>query len=103
MRKANEEANATIAAAKAQADSIVNAANEQAERTIEDSRMRSDEAIEKANRWSAEIRIAAGDFIEDIMQTADNAITNSLTEIRNARMSLQSVTSRSPGLESDEQ
>ena len=71
---AQEEAASTLAGAKAQAENIVSAATEQAERTIEDARTRSDEAINKANKWSAEIRMAAGDFVEDIMKTADETV-----------------------------
>ncbi len=91
---AQEEAASTIAGAKAQAENIVNAATEQAERTIEDARARSDEAIDKANKWSAEIRIAAGDFIEDIMKTADDAISHSLAEIQTARNNIRNVTGK---------
>lgn len=91
---AQEEAASTIAGAKAQAENIVNAAAEQATRTIEDARIRSDDAIDKANKWSAEIRIAAGDFIEDIMKTADEAIANSQREIRAARKNIKNVTGK---------
>lgn len=91
---AQEEAASTIAGAKAQAENIVNAAAEQAARTIEDARIRSDDAIDKANKWSAEIRIAAGDFIEDIMKTADDAIANSQHEIRAARENIKNVTGK---------
>lgn len=91
---AQEDAASTIAGAKAQADNIVAAATEQAERTIEDARIRSDEAIDKANKWSAEIRIAAGDFIEDIMKTADDAISHSLLEIQTARNNIRTVTGK---------
>ena len=91
---AQEEAASTIAGAKAQAENIVNAAAEQATRTIEDARIRSDDAIDKANKWSAEIRIAAGDFIEDIMKTADEAIANSQREIRAARENIKNVTGK---------
>ena len=91
-KTAQEDAASTIAGAKAQAENIVNAATEQAERTIEDARRR--EAIDKANKWSAEIRIAAGDFIEDIMKTADEAISNSLNEIQTARANIRNVTGK---------
>ena len=91
---AQEEAASTIAGAKAQAENLVNAAAEQATRTIEDARIRSDDAIDKANKWSAEIRIAAGDFIEDIMKTADEAIANSQREIRAARENIKNVTGK---------
>ena len=91
---AAKEAASTIAGAKAQAENIVNAAAEQATRTIEDARIRSDDAIDKANKWSAEIRIAAGDFIEDIMKTADEAIANSQREIRAARENIKNVTGK---------
>ena len=93
-KTAQEDAASTIAGAKAQAENIVNAATEQAERTIEDARRRSDEAIDKANKWSAEIRIAAGDFIEDIMKTADEAISTSLNEIQTARANIRNVTGK---------
>jgi len=93
-RAAQEEAASTIAGAKAQAENIVNAATEQAERTIEDARLRSDDAIDKANKWSAEIRVAAGDFIEDIMKTANDSIAASLNEIQTARENIRNVTGR---------
>ncbi len=93
-RAANEEAASTVAGAKAQAENIVNAATEQAERTIEDARLRSDDAIDKANKWSAEIRVAAGDFIEDIMKTANDSIAASLNEIQAARENIRSVTGK---------
>lgn len=90
-KAAQDDAASTIAGAKAQAENIVNAATEQAERTIEDARLRSDEAIDKANKWSAEIRTAAGDFIEDIMKTADEAIAVSLNKIQTARGNIKNV------------
>ncbi len=93
-KAAQDDAASTIAGAKAQAENILNAATEQAERTIEDARRRSDEAIDKANKWSAEIRVAAGDFIEDIMKTANDAIATSLNEIQIARTNIRSVTGR---------
>ena len=93
-KAAQEDAASTIAGAKAQAENIINAATEQAERTIEDARNRSDDAIDKANKWSAEIRLAAGDFIEEIMRTADSAISNSLNEIQAARASIRNVTGK---------
>ncbi len=101
-KAAQEDAASTIAGAKAQAENILNAANEQAERTIEDARRRSDDAIDKANKWSAEIRIAAGDFIEEIMRTADNAISTSLNEIQTARASIRSVTGKIDAPSSEE-
>ena len=60
----------------------------------EEARRRSDEAIEKVNKWSAEIRVAAGDFIDEIMTTANNAIANSLNEIQAARASIKNVTDK---------
>ena len=90
-QSAQAEAASTIAGAKAQAENIVSAATEQAERTIEEARSRSDEAIEKANKWSAEIKISAADFIEDIMKTADSAISTSLNEIQTARANIKTV------------
>ena len=101
-RTAQEEAASTIAGAKAQAENIVNAATEQAERAIEDARLRSDDAIDKANKWSAEIRVAAGDFIEDIMKTANDSIATSLREIQTARENIRSVTGRIESPSSDE-
>lgn len=101
-KAAQEDAASTIAGAKAQAENIINAASEQAERTIEDARRRSDDAIDKANKWSAEIRLAAGDFIEEIMRTADESISNSLNEIQAARASIRTVTGKIDAPETEE-
>ncbi len=93
-KAAQDEAASTIAGAKAQADNIVNAATEQAERERAEARATSDEAIDKANKWSAEIRIAAGDFIEDIMKTANDAVAASLMQIQSARDNIRTVTGK---------
>ena len=48
----------------------------------------------RRGKWSAEIRVAAGDFIEEIMATANEAIASSLAEIQGARASIKSVTGK---------
>ena len=50
---------------------------------------------EQAQKWASDLRTSAGEYVENIVATADEALTNSVNEIRKARMSLRSAAQQS--------
>lgn len=95
--QANEEASTTIATAKAQSEKMVADATNAANELTENTRIKTEDMLNKANKWSNEIRTAANDFVEDIMQSTDAALLNSLNEVRNARKNLASPSGQRRG------
>ena len=57
---------------------LTKTANEQAE-----------EAISQAQKWSHDMRTGASEFVERIMRTSDEQLTQYVNEIRRARQSLR--------------
>lgn len=97
IEDANKEAKEIISeneitkgAEKAAAD-IMQQARSNATEIIEQARATASELSENAQKWSAELRRTAGEYVEGIVVTADEALTNSVNEIRKARMSLRNA------------
>jgi len=84
-----------ITRAKAEADEIIKRADERAQAMVaqEDITRLADEKareiIAAAQSKSREMRKAAQDFVDDIMQRADEGLTSNLAEVRKTRASLK--------------
>ena len=84
-----------ITRAKAEADEIIKRADERAQAMVaqeEITRLADEKAreiIAAAQRKSREMRKAAQDFVDDIMQRADEGLTSNLAEVRKTRASLK--------------
>ena len=84
-----------ISRAKAEADDIIKRADERAQAMVaqeEITRLADEKAreiIAAAQSKSREMRKAAQDFVDDIMQRADEGLTANLAEVRKTRASLK--------------
>jgi len=84
-----------ITRAKAEADEIIKRADERAQAMVaqeEITRLADEKAreiIAAAQGKSREMRKAAQDFVDDIMQRADEGLTSNLAEVRKTRASLK--------------
>ena len=84
-----------ISRAKAEADEIIKRADERAQAMVaqeEITRLADEKAreiIAAAQSKSREMRKAAQDFVDDIMQRADEGLTANLAEVRKTRASLK--------------
>ena len=67
-----------VETAQAKAALLTKTANEQAEETIS-----------QAQKWSHDMRTGASEFVERIMRTSDEQLTQYVNEIRRARQSLR--------------
>ena len=84
-----------ITRSKAEADEIIKRADERAQAMVaqeEITRLADEKAreiIAAAQSKSREMRKAAQDFVDDIMQRADEGLTSNLAEVRKTRASLK--------------
>ena len=77
--------------AEENASDILQQARTQATEIIEQARATASDMTEQAQKWSNDLRTSAGEYVEHIVATADEALTNSVNEIRKARMSLRNA------------
>lgn len=81
--------------ARAEAAAIVRAAQEKANAMIREdeitksARAKANEIMTQANQQSKEVKIAAADFVDKLMHNCEDAMTGSLTEVREARQALR--------------
>ncbi len=86
---------AIITNAKGEADEIIRKANERAAALVADQEItrlaeeKAREIVANAQTKSREMRKAAQDFVDDIMQRADEGLTANLAEVRKTRASLK--------------
>ncbi|MGI6746323.1 MAG: hypothetical protein ACOX45_09405 [Acutalibacteraceae bacterium] len=98
--KAEERANGMIqeheitAGARKAAEDIVQQARVQASELLETTRREANSIMEQAHKWSTDIRTSAGDYVEEIISTSDEALTKSVNEIRRARQQLRVAASK---------
>lgn len=84
--------------AKEEADGIVKSASERAkvlvsrDEIVKNAQKKANDILNKANIKSKEIRKAANDYVDDIIKRTEDSIQMSLTEIRDARKNVKSVT-----------
>lgn len=81
--------------AQENANEILQQARTQATEIIEQARATASDLSEQAQKWSNDLRKSAGEYVENIVATADEALTASVNEIRKARMSLRNAASQS--------
>ncbi len=81
--------------AESAAADIMQQARTQATEIIEQARATASELTEQAQKWSTDLRTSAGEYVENIVATADEALTTSVNEIRKARMSLRNAAASS--------
>lgn len=85
--------------ARREAEAIVRTAEERSrqlvaqEEIVKQAQSKANDILSSAQAKAREMRRAANDYVEDIMKRTDEALTNNLAELRNARKSLRS----SPG------
>ena len=77
--------------AEAQAAEILANARAQATEIVEQARASATELTEQARNWSKEMRQSASEYVESIVAVADEALTNSVNEIRRARQHLKAA------------
>jgi vacuolar-type H+-ATPase subunit H len=58
---------------------------------LNEARQTADEMKARAQKWSSEIRVAASDFVDDIIKDTESSLANSLNEIRSAKQSLHAA------------
>ena len=87
-KMAQKYADEIRAKAEAEAQNIVNNAKAQADAIVLDGNNRARETCEKADKWSADIRNGATEFVDGIMRKTDSVLSESLTEVRKAHQSL---------------
>lgn len=81
--------------AKREAESITRAAEDKAramvaqEEIVRQAQQRANEILTAAQSKSREMRKAAQEFVDDIMRTADDGMTQTLNELRKTRASLR--------------
>ncbi len=77
--------------AQANAAEIMQQARQQANDIVEQARSSATELTEQAKNWSREMRQSAGEYVENIVAIADEALTNSVNEIRRTRQQLRAA------------
>ena len=82
-------------AAEDNAADIIQDARTQATEIVEQARATASDLTDQAQKWSTDLRTSAGEYVENIVATADEALTASVNEIRKARMSLRSAAQQS--------
>ena len=78
-------------AAEDNAADIIQQARTQATEIVEQARATASDLTDQAQKWSTDLRTSAGEYVENIVATADEALTASVNEIRKARMSLRNA------------
>jgi cell division septum initiation protein DivIVA len=82
------------AGARKAAEEIVQQARAEASELLETTRREANSIMEQAHKWSTDIRESAGEYVEDIIKTSDDALTQSVNEIRRARQQLRVAASK---------
>ncbi len=77
--------------ANIQTATMVATANDQFEFKTKQAEEQSAEIIAKANNWASEIRSSTMEFIDSVMNTADESVARALNEIQNARNSFVNI------------
>lgn len=77
------------AGARKTAEEIVQQARTQASELMETTRREANSIMEQAHNWSTDIRTSAGDYVEEIIRTSDEVLTQNVNEIRKARQQLR--------------
>jgi len=75
--------------AQAAAADIMQQAKSQANDLVEQARQQAAELTEQAQRWATDMRSSASEFVETIIGEADDALTESVNEIRRARKQIK--------------
>ncbi|NMP36707.1 MAG: hypothetical protein GX051_01065 [Clostridiales bacterium] len=80
--------------AKNAANEIMQQARSEANELLEAARKEANDMMEQAHRWANDMRTSAGEYVEEIVKTADEALTVGVEEIRRARKQLRVAASR---------
>lgn len=84
-----------IADAKREADDIIRRAEEKKQQMVDQSEIvraahaQANEILNDVKAKTADMRRAAGEFVEDIMKKTDEAISTQLTELRKTRQNIK--------------
>ncbi len=82
------------AGARRAAEEIMQQARAQASELMEMTRREANSMMETANKWSTDMRTSAGNYVEEIIKTSDDVLTQSVNEIRRARQQLRIAASK---------
>ena len=82
------------AGARNAANEIMQNARVQASELMETTRREANDIMEQAHKWATDIRTSAGEYVEEIIRTSDEALAESLNEVRKARQQLRVAASR---------
>ena len=93
---ARREAEALTSKARLEADTMMEKARrdskammQKAQDASDDMVAKAEETISQAQKWSHDMRTGASEFVERIMRTSDEQLTQYVNEIRRARQSLR--------------
>lgn len=78
-------------AAEAQANEMMLQARAMAADIVEQARKSASEITTQAEAWSKELRAGASDYVENIVNVADETLVNAITEVRRARTYLKAA------------
>ncbi len=98
-----------IAAAKREADMIIKQAEEQARRLVSSeevlmsAKKKSQGIVTNAEARSKELRIAANEYVEDLLKRTEDAISEALGEMRRSRSKFRSVSGERSAQDSKEE
>ncbi len=80
--------------AQAAAADIMQQAKNQANDIVEQARQTAAELTDQAQKWATDMRTSANEFVESIIAEADDALTDSVNEIRRARKQIKLAASQ---------
>lgn len=89
--------NRIISQANQEAESIIHSAEERAKKMVAKSELvrqaqrRSNEILSDAKMKSAEMKKAAGEYVDDIMKQADDEMSRTLAELKKARQNIKAT------------
>ncbi|MCQ2480285.1 MAG: DivIVA domain-containing protein [Clostridia bacterium] len=90
-RLAQEYSDKVRSQAAKDAQTIIKNAEEEASAIVKDANIKAETVKKNAAEWSANLRQVTTRFVSDIMKNSDDVLSQSITEIRKARQSIQAA------------
>ena len=93
-----ESRNELISQARREAEGIIRQAQEQAKQLVtqeaiyQEAKRRSEELVQQTQNRINQLRKAGNDYVDESLRQTEEAITKALTEVRDTRMKLRTVT-----------
>lgn len=90
------EAHEITAGARESANEIMQQARVQASELMETTRREANDMMEQAHKWSTDMRDGALQFVEEIINSSDETLTESVNEIRRTRQQIRVAAAKKP-------